>query len=442
MIGLTWLRGLLRRRGRPAGRGRGRRRRRGRAAGQPRRVPRRVQGDHDRAGGRPASPSTGRWRSQPGADPGRVLAAVARLRRGSARRCRSGSPPTTGLQATDGGHHADHRAGRGARPARRLPARRSPASCAPWPEPTPGCCSPSRPRPTCTPRPGDTVRSAGRACRRAASRVDGRRRPAAGRLAVPEGRRTARAPSRRRRRTTCCCCPPGAGTQVFDPLAARPPGPGHAPGPRPARRATCRPTRPPPTPPISGAARNLEARLAGAGAGRRQPRRRPGRGPRGRPVRPGAVPVPRAARGGPGRAAHGRGRRRRRATGGAASRRCCAPAAPPPASWSASAVVEAALVGVVGAAAGLAAAAVVGRLAFGTAGFGATARARRLGGGRGAGRAGHRRRHRRRARRGATPARPRSPRPRAVGRRRPARAGCAAGSTSSLLAALAAWCSG
>ena len=96
-----------------------------------------------------------------------------------------------------------------------------------------GCCSPSRPPPTCTPGPATPSRSAAPACRPLTVTRRRRRRPA--RRPTRCSRRSARraAPSRRRRRTTSCCCPGDRGTSVFDPLARRPPGPRAHPDPRP-----------------------------------------------------------------------------------------------------------------------------------------------------------------------------------------------------------------
>ena len=142
-------------------------------------------------------------------------------------------------------------------------------------------------------------------------------------------RRSARPParSRPRRPTTCSCCRTRPWHQVFDPLAkARPDlvttqlhvARSH----RAARRPRCR---------LHGRHRR-RAQPGGARLRRcprrRQPRRGARRGTRGRRVRPGAVPVPRPARRGPGGPAH-RGRHRRRShAGGAVSRRCCGRGAP------------------------------------------------------------------------------------------------------------------
>ena len=306
---------------------------------------------------------------QPGADPADGPGRGARLRRG-------GACPAGGVRD----HHRP--------PGHRRPAPPRPPGrgwCSACPTAT-GAVFPRRaPRPGRR-RLGGAARPAdrGQPARRPRRHRDrGQSRAAAGQPSgstgwstCPRPTRCSRrsghrpAPSRRRRPTTCCCCPPGAGTRS----STRSPAPARtwsAARSTPGWRTTCRADPAAAYTTVSGAARNLEAAAGRGRAGRRQPRRRPGRGPLRRPLRPGAVPVPRAARGDPGRAAHRRGRRRR-------PRPAPPRAGPAPGAGAATgrlvrlALVEAALVGVIGAAAGLAAALAVGRLAFGTASFGAT----------------------------------------------------------------------
>ena len=158
MIALAWLRGLARAPPRASARHRRGRRARGRAARVDRHVPVGHDAPDDRprgragarrlAGGGPA----GARRRRPDGD------GAPRARRDAAR-CRWRSPPRTGFSATRGRLDADHRAGPRARPAGRLrpgvpggdPAARRPHDAA--------CCSRSRPRPTCMPRPATRSRS-------------------------------------------------------------------------------------------------------------------------------------------------------------------------------------------------------------------------------------------------------------------------------------------
>ena len=224
------------------------------------------------AGGRAASPSTGRSRSQPGADPARVLAAGRGVAGRARARCRSASPRTTGLRASAGGIDADHRARArcsACPPATPAPSR---ASCAPSPARATGVLLAQQTAANLHVHPGDTVTigRAGPAAGHGAGRR--RRRPARGRLAVPEvgappGAQPPGAAGQRRpaARTTF--------TALSTPLAAARPD-------LVARRSTsrlvtraARPARRGLHAGRAGQARNLETAPRRRRAGRRQPRR-------------------------------------------------------------------------------------------------------------------------------------------------------------------------
>ena len=214
----------------------------------------------------------------------------------------------------------------------------------------PACCSPSRPPPTCTPGPGDTI-AIGRA---------GLPAPRSGSTASSRCRRPTRSSSRSARR---------AGAQPQAPpdnvilLPQRRSGRSRrARRGRPelvARRSTrrsrarCPGARTRRTPQVSGHARNLETALAGGGPRRRQPRHGARPGAPGRALRAAAVPLPRRARRDPRRAGDRARSRRRAPAAAAATPRCCAPAARRRAGSCAIALGETALAGGAGVALGL-----------------------------------------------------------------------------------------
>ena len=150
----------------------GRRRRVRRAAGLDRAFLSRRRSTMTTRGRAPACPWTGRSRPSPG---GPAARARRRVRRspGVVRAQPVGFAPTQRLSATTGGSTQTHRAREGARAARTGTRRRSPARCARWRAAGPACCSPSRRRRTCTPRPATRSRSAAPGSAPATVRVDG-----------------------------------------------------------------------------------------------------------------------------------------------------------------------------------------------------------------------------------------------------------------------------
>ena len=250
-----------------------------------------------------ASPSTGRSRSSPAPTRPRSLAARAQPRRASAPALPVGFAHDHRAVGHHRRHHPDHRArawcsgcphGYRAAVPRRAPH--------PGRSATPACCWPSRPRPTCTPRPA-TPSPIGRAgaaararspspasstCPQADSLFQKRRRPARRAAAGAAGQRA-------------CCCPQAL-ARLFDPLAARAPGPGRTQIHARARPRTCPAdpaaaytavtgARPQPRGRSSPAAALVGDNLGAALDAARSDAA----------LRPDAVPVPRAARRGAGR---------------------------------------------------------------------------------------------------------------------------------------------
>ncbi len=152
-----WLAGLLRRRPGPAA---GRRRRGGAIAvallaslGS---FLARFAGHHDRPGCTHGAPSTGRSRSHPDAT------TAERGPPGHRKSGRAGAAPPSGSPRPPACRSPPAPAPKTPAPAwcsgcHRITEPCSPPRSAPSSAPTPGCCSPSRPPRTCTPRPGDTI---------------------------------------------------------------------------------------------------------------------------------------------------------------------------------------------------------------------------------------------------------------------------------------------
>ncbi len=131
----------------------------------------------------------------PGADPAAALAAVKAapgvkdaLAVGFARTADSGPPPRAPPRRPD-------RASCSGCPTATAPP--SPTRSASWPGDATASWSPSRPPPTCTWRPGTTCPSPCPAPPRPRRSGRRRRRPPAGELPVPEGRRPTPVPARR-----------------------------------------------------------------------------------------------------------------------------------------------------------------------------------------------------------------------------------------------------
>ena len=370
MIALTWLRGLLaHRRGRLLADRRSASPSASRCSRRSARSCRRPTSKMTAARDRPASPSTGRSRPQPAPTRPPCCARSARqpgVARRAAGRLRADH---RACSASAGGSTQKTGAGQACSACRRLRARRSPGELRTLAgQPAPACCSPSRPPPTCTPRPGDTI-TIGRAGggRRARCTVDGVvDLPAADSL-FQQRRRAAPAPSRRRRRTTSCCCPQRDVRRASSAARAAVAPQIHA---RLVARA-CPAARAPPSRRSPARAQPRDA------ARRRRPRRRqPRHRPRRARARTRSTPqllflflgVPGASSPACVTALDRRGRRRP-----APPRRGAAahPRRLDRASSCGSRSAETALAGGVGVAVGLGAALVIGTRAFGTASFGA-----------------------------------------------------------------------
>ena len=334
--------------------------------------------------------------AQPGADPARrARARSARYPRRRARAAGRLRRHHRAVSATAGGTTQTTGAGQGARPARRLRARVPRRAARAVGHAAAACCSPSRPPPTCTPQPGDTVDDRPR--RRAAPprcTVDGVvDLPAADSLFQKVGAPPAR--SRRRRPTTSSC-------SRSAPFARRRASAGRAASPPRSTPALARAARQPERGLHAGHRRaraTSRRRLAGAGPRRRQPRRRARQRAPGRALRrsccscSSACPARSSPACSPRRSPRpGADRRRRdaallRTRGASTAPARAARAGRDRARRRASAC-----------ALGLGAALLIGRAAFGTASFGAgTLAARRCGRG-GAALAGLAHRRRRRSR--------------------------------------------
>ena len=209
-----------------------------------------------------ATGARGRRLAGRGCSPARARARVLAQVRGASPASRRALP--VGFADTDGAAGQLRRldpADR-SRPGARAPAgyaRAFPGELRTLSGPAAACCSPSRPRPTCTPSPATRSRIGPRRRPRRQRAGRRRRRPARRRLAVPAGRRAGRARSRRRRRTTWCCCRAAPSNRASRGVTADRTQV-HA-----ASRTRCPAARARRSRRCQGDARNLETRLAGAG---------------------------------------------------------------------------------------------------------------------------------------------------------------------------------